>query len=93
MSCLTTARKTQLQTRLTAKEAQLTAAYTAFDELTAQSIESYSFDSGEGKQSTKRRQLGSMQKAIDILEAQIDWIQGKLNNTGIMNLNLRRLPS
>lgn len=90
MSCLTTARRTQLQSRLTRKLAQLTKAYDSYDSLLDESIESYKFDSGEGSQQVKRRALENLDKAIDKLETNIDWLQQKLDGTGIAYANMRR---
>lgn len=91
MSCLTAstrsrllARKTTLETLITAAEAALTSALETGD------VESYTFDSGEGSQRTKYRSLEDIQKNLDWLYSRLDFITRRLNGTGIVNLNLRR---
>ena len=90
MSCLSTTRRTQLQTRLAQKEIQLTSAYDAFNELVGESILSYRFDSGEGSQQVRRKDAQGMLNMITSLETYIDWLTQKLNGQGISNMNLRR---
>ncbi len=91
MACMSTNKRARLLAQLEKKEAQLLKAETAYDTLLdSGDIESYSFDSGEGRQSTKRRALDSLEKTIDRLEAQIDALVRRLQGTGIMNITLSR---
>ena len=87
---LTTERRTQLQNRLDTKIALLTKTYNAIDEMTTE-VQSYKFDSGEGSQQTTLKKMSEMTDFSNLLERQIDSIQAKLNGTGIINLNLRRI--
>jgi len=89
MSCLTPARKTELQTRLARKQAQLTALETAIDAGVLY-VESASLDTGEGSQRMKYRSAEEMYKAQEILEAQIDRLNNLLNGTGLAIGKLRR---
>ena len=90
MSCLSSARITQLKARLTKKIAQLDSANLLYDELLTDSTESYRFDSGEGSQQAKSRKLSDVQDQISTLESEIDRLQAKLAGKGIVNMNMRR---
>jgi hypothetical protein len=92
MSCfLTSARKTQLTADLARVNSQLTALYTAYSEsITNSEVEEYGFNSNEGSQRTTRRKPKEIRQEIDVLESKRDQITKKLNNTGIVNMNLRR---
>jgi hypothetical protein len=88
----TAERIAELQAQLTAKQTQLTAAYTAFEEMIAGKIQSYRFDSGEGEQQARYVNWKELAEIIEMLEAQIDWIRRRLQTGGgLRAVNLRRL--
>ena len=85
---ITSARKTRLQNRITAKETYLASLYSMqenFDD-----VESYAFDSGEGRQQTKFRSLADVTREIQKLESQIDRLYRELQGLSIVNINIRR---
>jgi len=82
--------KTRLETRLARKEAQLEIAYTTYETLLAEVNASYRFDSGEGSESTKKRDLDSLKKQIDSLESEIDGIRRRLSGLGLVRISLKR---
>lgn len=88
MSCLTTERRTELEERLTKKEAQLVKLYEALDNFDG--VKEYKFQSAETMQQTKYSTIKEIQDMIDRLEAQIDRINRILNNTGLKTIVLRR---
>lgn len=90
MPCLSRSRRTTLQQRLARREASLVIVENTYDKLLATGVEEYKFDSTEGRQETRRRELGDVKKQIDSLTAEIDSITRKLAGNGIVNLNLRR---
>lgn len=53
-------------------------------------VEDYSFDSGEGKQRTKRRSLKELTEVLKDLESQESRILRKLYGRSLVNMNLRR---
>ena len=80
MPCLSTTTKAAIQARITILEAQLVKANTAFDEmLDAGTIETYSLDTGEAKQTTKKRKFEELTKTISYLEAKIDSLNRRLD--------------
>jgi hypothetical protein len=88
----TASRIAELQAQITAKQAQLTAAYTAYEEIIAGKIQSYRFDSGEGEQQARYVDWKELGQIIEALEAQIDWIRRKLQTGGgLRAINVRRL--
>jgi hypothetical protein len=89
MSCLSTARKTRIQNRIDKLEDHLDRLYTA-QENGDLHIESYSFDSGEGKQTLRYKSQKELNDAIDRAEAALDRNYNLLNGTGLMNMNQRR---
>lgn len=90
MPCLSSTRRSELLAILARREASLAIAEQTYDELLAQSIESYRFDSTEGSQQTKRRKLSELKDQIDSIQSEIDSINRKLRGQGITNMNLRR---
>lgn len=90
MSCLSSSRRSILTARLAKREASLVIVEATYDELLANEVESYRFDSTEGEQQTKRRRLQEVKDQIDSLISEIDRIRRKLNGAGISNMNLRR---
>lgn len=90
MTCTSSSRRTRLIARLAKREASLVIVEATYDELLANGIELYRFDSTEGEQQTKRRKLSEVKGQIDSLTAEIDSIRRTLNGTGVVNMNLRR---
>jgi hypothetical protein len=89
MSCLTSERKAELQTRLEKKQAQLDALNDAIDKGVLY-IESAALDTGEGSQRMKYRSAEDLYKAAEFLEQQIDRLNHLINGTGLVTGKLRR---
>lgn len=53
-------------------------------------IQSYKFDSNEGSQQVKYRDLEEMQKAQRYLQAQIDYYQTKICGQGLTRIGMQR---
>lgn len=70
--------------------AALDVLYDQLTDATTSSVKSYKFDSGDGSQSTVRRDFSEIQNQIDKLEATLARIQGELSGVGILSLRLRR---
>lgn len=86
----TSTRKARLEQQLTRTQAALTAAYSAFTELTGSTVESYTFDSGEGLQKVKRRGVTKQLNEIKRLEATEAHLINQLHNMGLVTIRLRR---
>ncbi len=82
--------KADLEARLLAKRAQLTATQAAILELIPQNIEEYKLDSSEMEQRVRRRKVSELQKLQESLESEIDSIYRRLNGGGLVTMNLRR---
>lgn len=80
----------RLKDRLAKKEASLLIAYETYDKLLADTNESYRFDSGEGSQSTKKRNIEELNKQINTLESEIDGIRRRLKGLGLTRISLKR---
>lgn len=78
----------RIQARITALEAQQTAIDAAI--VAGDEIGEYRFDSGEGSQRVRYRSLDSLMTISDNLDRKIEHLYGKLQGTGVINLNLRR---
>ena len=76
--------------KITRKEASLGIAYASYDSALAELNESYRFDSGEGSQSAKKRDIESFKKQIDALESEIDSLYRRLKGQGLTRISLRR---
>lgn len=79
-----------LRARLTRKMGLLEKAYETYDELLSDGVESYRFDSGDGSQQTKKRNLNELKTQIDKLESEVDSICRQLDRKGLTNIALRR---
>ena len=85
------ASKTQrIRARLRAKETQLENAYSTFERLLAEDVERYRFDSGDGSQLARRRNLDELRRQISTLENEIDALYNRLNRQGLTTVTLRR---
>jgi len=90
MACLGTTTRNKIKAKIARLKSQLESLENTLDEAFEKGIESYSFDSGEGKQSTKYRSLEDLQKSRDKIEAELDYLYRRLNGGNIVNMNLRR---
>lgn len=73
-------------------EAALSAAWTQFNALLADNVESYSFDDGSGRQSSKRRDVEKVKKIIDMLDADLENVNQLLEcKGGVVSLKMNRL--
>ena len=58
--------------------------------LVLSNVDSYTFNSGSGSQTVKRRDLPTLRDTYDWVKNEIRWYEQKLAGGGVMNLNLRR---
>lgn len=84
------ARKSRLSAQLVKVQAALVSLYDQLAEQSASSVQSYEFDSGDGKQRTTRRKLSDIQEQIEKLEATEDWLTRELYNMGLISTVVRR---
>lgn len=82
-------RTTTLTTRRATLVTQLTAANAAYTDGLSK-LESYGFESADGKQSAKRRSLDELWKQIEKITAEIDRIDVRLNGGGIVGMEVSR---
>jgi hypothetical protein len=90
MTCISQSRRAEIIAAIEKKQAQLAIVQATYERALAQENESYTFDSGEGRQQAKFRGLDKIADQIDRLESQIAALQRKLSGTGVVNVNLRR---
>ena len=90
MLTLSAARRTHIQTRITAITAQLTALDAAMLLASAKDIEEYSFNSGDGMQRAINRDLLDMQKSSDVLFRTLEYLHNLLRGRGIVRGVIRR---
>ena len=73
------------------KITQLALAEATYDELLMQQVEDSSINTGEGLSRARMVKITDMEKIIDTLEAEIDWLDRKISGSGdIQNMNVRR---
>lgn len=89
MACITSSTRTRIIASIAAKEAVLAALYVAYT-AAATEFEEYKFNSGEGSQQAKYRNLNEIKTNIDSLESEIDSLYRRLAGKGVINMNLRR---
>lgn len=88
---LPAATRAAIEAQLTTLQAQLDVANVAYTAaLTSGDMESYVFDSREGKQATTLRSPSVLRKEIEALESRIARLTRRLTGAGLVNLNLRR---
>ena len=85
-----TVRKALLQDRLKKVQAVLVVLYDNLTEQASQSVESYQFESGEGMQKAKRRDLSKLLREIAILQATESHLINELARMGLVSIRLRR---
>lgn len=90
MSTLTAETITRLQERLARLEAQIESANDALDSLVTQEIESFTLNTGEGSQSSKRWEANKLDQLIARLEKRAEHIRQRLCGLGVVNFNMRR---
>lgn len=91
MGYLSAILRNRIKAKITAKEAQLTSAQAAYTAaLASADVESYQFDSREGKQSTTLRSPSVIAKEIERLESDLDRLYRQLEGGGLVSMNLRR---
>jgi hypothetical protein len=88
---LSLAQAAKIQAQLVVLETQLDAANAAYTAaLGSGDVESYTFDSNEGKQSTTLRSPSVIFTQIQNIQSQITRLENRLYGRGLVNLNLRR---
>jgi hypothetical protein len=88
---LPSATRIAIEAQLAILQTQLDAANTAYTvALGSGDVESYTFDSNEGKQSTTLRSPTVIFKQIEAIQSRIDRLTRRLTGAGLVNLNLRR---
>lgn len=91
MSCLSAAQRAAIEAKMLIKQAQLDALNEEYlNAISSSKIKSYTFDSGEGRQSTTHRSLKEISDEITRLEAEISRLTRQLAGSGIVMLTLRR---
>ena len=85
-----TDRQARLQKQLTSVQASLDALYSIRTEMAATGAKSYKFDSGEGSQSTTRRDLSEILESISQLEATESHLINEIYGMGIIAVKVRR---
>jgi flagellar biosynthesis chaperone FliJ len=90
MGYLSTSTYNRLVTQLTRIEAQIELANETIDSLLTKEIESYSLDTGEGKQSAKRWDAMKLDQLISTLEQRAEHIRQRLAGLGVVAMNVRR---
>lgn len=83
-------RRARIARQLAAVQAQLNILYDAMLEMVATGVQSYEFDSGEGKQRTTRRTFKDTQDLIDRLEAKEASLLNSKYSNGLVTIRLRR---
>jgi ribonuclease HII len=90
MGQLSASKRAALAAKIVRLEALLEVAYTAYEQALTSSKKSYKLDTGEAMQSAVQRSLEEQQKAIDSIEARIDYLRRRLRGALNVNLNVRR---
>jgi hypothetical protein len=81
---------TILTARRVKRVASLAIAETAYDAALAKRSESYNFNSGEGSQAATRRKLKDLKDQIDMLTAEIEEIDRRLNGRDVHGFAMPR---
>lgn len=89
MASTITQKRTKWSETLAKLEAQMVALDAAILKAMTE-IESYKFDSNEGAQQVKYRDLDKMLKSQTILQKQIDWYERKICGQGIRRFSMKR---
>lgn len=89
MGCLSSTRIAEIQAEIDTLKLNLTAINTAITNGSLH-IESYTLDTGEARQTIKYKSLNELMSARDLIQSQINRLNGILRGTGLMNYNVRR---
>lgn len=87
-----TSRRARLRLQLSRVQAALATLYANLSELSTSSVQSYDFESGDGRQRATRRSLKDIQDQIERLEATEEHLINELSNMGLISVALRRKP-
>ncbi len=90
MPILSTTKRTRIRVSIAKKEASLAIAQDTLDEILANQAQEYRFDSNEGSQRMEYKKISDLERLIEKLEAQIDWLYRKLEGGNVVELNMRR---
>lgn len=90
MSCLSAARKAEYQSRIDRLSTTLAILEDTYDKAAARDIESYKFDSGEGSQQAKSRDLEKLDNQIRSVQSRLDYYQQKIDGKGLYSNRFRR---
>jgi hypothetical protein len=91
MTCITPTRYARIEAKIVTKEAQLVLAQAALDAaLPNAEVSEYEFDSGEGRQQVKRRNVTQLQKTVKTLEDELDSLYQQKEGTGITRRRITR---
>jgi uncharacterized small protein (DUF1192 family) len=90
VSYLSASEIARIEALIATKQTQLALANATYEKLLAKDISEYRFDSNEGSQRAKRVDLDKMKAQIDSLEAEIERLSRRLNQSGLVNFTLRR---
>lgn len=93
MSCLTAAKRTEIEAELTALEAELVALTTAYTSVLSSGMKHYKLDTGEGSQSATYMDIKDIKIAIDLTRSQIATKKRLLTGGNFRRLTLNRKPS
>lgn len=91
MTYIDPAIRAQLQAQYDTLQQQLAAANTAYTaSLGNAEVQSYSLDTGEGKQSATRRKPAEIRIEITAIQREMAQLRQRLLGRGIVSMNLRR---
>lgn len=92
MSYLDPATRARIDAQIKVKEAQLDAANAAYTEaLTNSEIQTFTLNSGEGSQSSTRRNPAQILQQIRTLQSDLDRLYNRRDGRGVFNMSLRRI--
>ena len=90
MSCLTPSRRADYQARVARLSITLNNLFDSYDEIAARPLSSYKFDSGEGAQQAKSRDIADIDKSVRSVQSRIDYYDQKIGGKGLYSMRFRR---
>ena len=91
MTCINQITKNDIIAKIEKLDAQISALYLQMDEaIELSTVESYTLDTGQGRQTTKHRNFMEIQKQISYLESRRAWLFNRLKGVGLLNINVSR---